>query len=107
MLRLLLRHQDDQRSIDQLMAVLTPREREVLSCLAEGAERSDVAEQLRGTPRGDKLYRALECTYLKPAPTHELAAERLGLPFNMYRYQLAAAVKYVCEALWQREVGAE
>jgi DNA-binding NarL/FixJ family response regulator len=45
-LRLLLRHQDDQHSIDQLMAVLTPREREVLSRLADGAERRDVAEQL-------------------------------------------------------------
>jgi DNA-binding NarL/FixJ family response regulator len=45
-LQLLLRYQDDQRSIAQLMAELTPREREVLSCLADGAERHDVAEQL-------------------------------------------------------------
>jgi DNA-binding NarL/FixJ family response regulator len=45
-LRLLLRHEDEQRGHDQLLAVLTPREREVLSRLAEGAGRRDVAEQL-------------------------------------------------------------
>jgi hypothetical protein len=54
--------------------------------------------------RAEKLYRALNCTYLAPAATQELAAERLGLPFNTYRYQLAAAVKRVAEILWQREL---
>jgi hypothetical protein len=57
--------------------------------------------------RADKLYRALDCTYLSPAATQELAAERLGLPFNTYRYQLAAAVKRVTETLWQRELQAD
>jgi hypothetical protein len=54
--------------------------------------------------RAEKLYRALDCTYLAPAATQELAAERLGLPFNTYRYQLAAAVKRVADTLWQREL---
>ncbi len=45
-LQLLLREQDEQHSHDQLLAALTPREREVLFHLAEGAERRDVAELL-------------------------------------------------------------
>ena len=45
-LRLLLQEQKQQRESDQLLASLTPREREVLACLAEGAGRRDVAERL-------------------------------------------------------------
>jgi hypothetical protein len=67
----------------------------------------EAAAELRGNPRTEKLYRALTCTYLEPAATQELAAERLGLPFNAYRYQLAAAIKRVTERLWQRELHTE
>jgi DNA-binding NarL/FixJ family response regulator len=45
-LRLLLDAQDDKRENDRLLASLTPRERQVLACLAEGAGRRDVAERL-------------------------------------------------------------
>jgi DNA-binding NarL/FixJ family response regulator len=45
-LRLLLTTQEQQRESDRLLAALTPREREVLECLAAGAGRRDVAEQL-------------------------------------------------------------
>ena len=45
-LRLLLNAQEQQRENDKLLAALTPRERQVLECLAEGAGRRDVAEQL-------------------------------------------------------------
>jgi DNA-binding NarL/FixJ family response regulator len=45
-LRLLLNAQEEQRENDRLLAALTPRERQVLECLAEGAGRRDVAEQL-------------------------------------------------------------
>ena len=46
-LRLLLREQDRQRETQHLLATLTPRERAVLACLAEGtARRNLVAEQL-------------------------------------------------------------
>jgi DNA-binding NarL/FixJ family response regulator len=45
--RLLLREQDRHRENERLLAALTPRERAVLTCLAEGAgHRSAVAEQL-------------------------------------------------------------
>ena len=45
-LRLLLQEREQQNESDRLLASLTPREREVLSCLAEGAGRHDVAVQL-------------------------------------------------------------
>jgi DNA-binding NarL/FixJ family response regulator len=45
--RLLLREQDRHRESERLLAALTPRERAVLACLAEGAGHRDVvAEQL-------------------------------------------------------------
>ena len=45
--RLLLKEQDQHREKERLLAALTPRERAVLACLAEGAEhRGAVAKQL-------------------------------------------------------------
>ena len=58
------------------------------------------AQGLRARPRDEKFWRALELTYFRPAGSQELAAERLGLPFGTYRYQLATAVGRVVEALW-------
>lgn len=46
-LRLLIDDQDDRRDCDDLLAALTPRERDVLSQLAEGASRKDIAERLQ------------------------------------------------------------
>ena len=45
-LRLLMREEKQQRDSDRLLASLTPRERDVLACLADGAGRQDVAERL-------------------------------------------------------------
>jgi DNA-binding NarL/FixJ family response regulator len=45
-LRLLLEERQQQQECDRLLAALTPREREILSCLADGAGRRDVAERL-------------------------------------------------------------
>ncbi len=45
--RLLLQEQDRHSEVERMLAALTPRERVVLACLAEGAGRRDmVAEQL-------------------------------------------------------------
>lgn len=60
---------------------------------------------LRERPRDEKFWRALELTYFRPAGSQELAAERLGLPFGTYRYQLATGVERVAQALWARERG--
>jgi DNA-binding NarL/FixJ family response regulator len=46
-LRLLMLDQDQKRKDVQMLASLTPREREVLARLAEGASRQDVAEMLQ------------------------------------------------------------
>jgi DNA-binding NarL/FixJ family response regulator len=46
-LRLLIEDQDDRRGCDELLATLTPRERDVLFHLAEGAGRKEVAERLQ------------------------------------------------------------
>lgn len=64
----------------------------------------DALAGLAASPREQKLHRALWHTYIEPAPTQERAAERLGLPFNTYRYQLARGVARVAEWLWQREL---
>lgn len=60
---------------------------------------------LQGTPRDEKLYRALNRTYLEPAASQDKAAEALGLPFNTYRYHLAQGLERVTDWLWQRELG--
>jgi hypothetical protein len=64
----------------------------------------EAVDELRGDPRGEKLVRALECTYLRPAPTQEAAAELLGLPFSTYRGHLTRGVARVADSLWQREL---
>lgn len=62
-------------------------------------------EALRGDPRDEKLYRALDRTYLRPAPTQERAAEVLGLPLRTYRRHLSQGVARVIRALWHDELG--
>jgi hypothetical protein len=64
----------------------------------------DAAATLRDHPRDEKLYRALDATYLRPAPNQEAAAERLGLPFSTYRRHLSAGVERVAGWLWEREL---
>lgn len=46
-LRLLLAEREQQHESDRLLSSLTPREREVLACLADGATRNEVAKRLR------------------------------------------------------------
>jgi DNA-binding NarL/FixJ family response regulator len=45
-LRMLMRAQARRQEDDTLLAALTPREREILACLADGADRRDVANRL-------------------------------------------------------------
>jgi hypothetical protein len=65
---------------------------------------NEAIDALRADPRGDKPVRALERTYLRPAPTQEAAAELLGLPFSTYRGHLTRGLERVVEVMWQREL---
>jgi hypothetical protein len=65
---------------------------------------SDALDALRANPRDDKLFRAVERTYVLPATTQEAAAEALGIPFSSYRRHLGQGVERVTAWLWQLEV---
>ena len=65
----------------------------------------ETASKFQSNPRDEKLYRALEHTYFRPAPTQEIAAEQLDLPFSTYRRHLTAGIQRLTEMLWQQEIG--
>ncbi len=65
----------------------------------------ETVQSLQPLPREVKCYRALHHTYLYPAPTQELAAELLGVPFSTFRRHLTAGIARVVEILWQEEIG--
>jgi hypothetical protein len=67
----------------------------------------EAAESLKASPRETRLYRALQRTYLEPAPSQERVAELLGLPFSTYRRHLKGGITRVSEILWQREIGGQ
>ena len=64
-------------------------------------------EALREHPRDDKLWRAVERTYVRPAVTQERAASALGLPFSTYRRHLTQGVDRVVAWLWDQEIYGE
>jgi hypothetical protein len=61
-------------------------------------------EVLREHPRDDKLWRAVERTYVRPAATQERAAAALGLPFSTYRRHLSQGMERVVAWLWDQEI---
>jgi hypothetical protein len=61
-------------------------------------------EALAEHPRDDKLWRAVERTYMRPAATQERAAAALGLPFSTYRRHLTQGVDRLVAWLWDQEV---
>lgn len=66
---------------------------------------NEAADSLRIHPRDEKLFRALDQTYLHPASTQEAAAELLDLPFSTYRRHLTSGIQRLTEILWRQEVG--
>jgi hypothetical protein len=64
----------------------------------------EAADCLREHPRDDKLFRAVDRTYLHPAATQERAADALGLPFSTYRRHLTGGVTRIVAWLWEREL---
>ena len=53
----------------------------------------------------DKLFRALDLTYLRRPRTQEAAASALGLPLSTYRRHHRQGLDRVVARLWQRELG--
>ena len=78
-------------------------DREVDVATLDAVMRAAIAT-LANQPRDDKLLRAVEQTYLDPAPTQEAAAARLDLPFSTYRRHLTQGVDRVVSWLWDHEV---
>jgi hypothetical protein len=64
----------------------------------------EAAGQLQLDPRDQKRWRAIDRTYLRPAPTQERAAELLDVPFSTYRRHLTEGVTRIVEHLWTREL---
>ncbi len=60
-------------------------------------------ESLDGHPKDRKLLRALHAAYVRPAPTREAAAERVGVPFSTYRRHLKKGIERVAEWIARRE----
>ena len=60
--------------------------------------------ELDDVPRRQRAFRALDKTYLNPAPTQEKAAEILDLPFSTYRRHLTEGIHLITEVLWQQEL---
>ena len=64
----------------------------------------EAAERLRSHPRDEKLFRAVDRTFLRPAGTQEKAAEVLDLPFSTYRRHLAHGIDRIVADLWSQEL---
>ena len=64
----------------------------------------EAATTLARHPRDDKLLRAVDRTYLRPAATQEAAAAALGLPFSTYRRHLTQGMTRIVSVLWDQEV---
>ena len=62
------------------------------------------AATLARHPRDDKLLRAVDRTYLRPAGTQEAAAAVLGLPFSTYRRHLTQGMTRIVSWVWDQEV---
>lgn len=92
------------------------RSRLVSDAVAHDADEATRIEALRGLlgeasahleadPRDARYYRALDRTYLRPAPTQEQAAEQLGVPFSTFRRHLKRGLERVTALLWEQEIG--
>ena len=64
----------------------------------------EAIDSLRRHPRDDKRWLAVERTYGNPAPSQEIAADRLGLPFSTFRRHLTQGVERIVAWLWEREI---
>ncbi|HEY7070914.1 MAG TPA: ATP-binding protein, partial [Acidimicrobiales bacterium] len=102
------RHRPDRLATNPLARARSVRERFGTAAGAGAAGVAvlidEAAEALAADPHATKAHRALDRTYLRPAPTQEKAAELLGLPFSTYRDHLDRGVSRIVERLWHLEL---
>jgi hypothetical protein len=89
--RLIVKQVGPQAGVDTRIAALQSSIREI-------------AASMQSSPRDAKFYRALDRTYFHPAPTQEIAAELLDLPFSTYRRHLKSGIDRITEILWHAEL---
>lgn len=61
--------------------------------------------RLEQDPRREKIYKAIERTYIRPAGSQEHVSELLGMPYSTFRRHLSNGVSEIVSELWQREIG--
>jgi hypothetical protein len=54
-------------------------------------------------PQDAKLGRALQAVFIHPAPSREIAAERLNVPFSTFRRHVSKGIERLEEILWSFE----
>jgi hypothetical protein len=64
----------------------------------------DAAQVVKSDPRAETQYRALDRTYLRPAPSQEKAAELLDLPFSTYRRYRDRGIEAITDWLWEQDI---
>jgi hypothetical protein len=89
-----------------LAAARVVRERGAGEPVAEVLEAllREAVASLQADPRDEKLHRALDRTYMRPAASQEAAAELLGVPLSSFRRHLARGTERVAAWLWEREL---
>ena len=55
--------------------------------------------------RGDRYAAALRVAFVRPAPSQEVAAERLGVPYSTFRRHLTRGIDLVVDTLWRADGG--
>ncbi|KGN33976.1 hypothetical protein N802_08700 [Knoellia sinensis KCTC 19936] len=64
----------------------------------------DAVAVVEDDPATERAARAVDRTFVRRAPTHEAAAEVLGMPFSTYRRHLTKGIDRVIEVLWGWEI---
>jgi len=64
----------------------------------------DAVDTLTEDPRDDRLLRAVDRTFVRPAATQESAAAMLGVPFSSYRRHLSQGIARIVSWLWEQEL---
>jgi len=64
----------------------------------------DAVDTLTEDPRDDRLLRAVDRTFVRPAATQESAAAMLRVPFSSYRRHLSQGIARIVSWLWEQEL---